>query len=173
MVFLLILGTFFAKKGSSRKRPLPLLRDGRNCLEDRITCCCLCGHLFNPPCGYLPRPGLVDLDGASGGFSWILLVINNSVGWSAWKTISWVRQREAPEPLDKTSESQAMRRSVLEPRTDKGIYILTELITGGQLYEQMRDRFCDLWYCQGTGIEETVQHWCCCCWWWWWWWWRI
>lgn len=26
------------------------------------------------------------------------------------------------------------------PRTEKGIYILTELITGGQLYEQMRDK---------------------------------
>eukprot|EP00438_Fugacium_kawagutii_P021351 Skav231113 [mRNA] locus=scaffold2605:58255:61775:+ [translate_table: standard] len=26
-------------------------------------------------------------------------------------------------------------------RTEKGIYILTELITGGQLYEQMRDWF--------------------------------
>ena len=28
---------------------------------------------------------------------------------------------------------------IVQIRTEKGIYILTELITGGQLYEQMRD----------------------------------
>ena len=38
-------------------------------------------------------------------------------------------------------------------RTEKGIYILTELITGGQLYEQMRDQ----------GIMEGTTRTCIIC----------
>ena len=43
-----------------------------------------------------------------------------------------------------------------EVRTEKGIYILTELITGGQLYEQMRDQ-CTV------GIMEGITRTCIVC----------